>query len=144
VKVLIDDRLLRSVLLEQEPVELRRVRRRDRLWTTGTWLYRLCQALADPTVQGSLSGPLTELPSELRTAVTGKLVSLPPEIGTVALRELAWDMGQLAHRHRLNFLGLEALGAARHVGAAICVGLGNVSPRLEGAAAVERVRFRVI
>ena len=144
MKVLIDDRLLRSVLLEREPPGLRRVRRSDRLWTTGAWLYRLCQAVADPAVQGSLSGPLTELPPELRTEVAAKLVTLPPEIGTVSLRDVAWDMGQLVHRHRLNFLAVEALAAARLVGATICVGLGNVSPRLEAAAAVERVRFRVI
>jgi hypothetical protein len=62
----------------------------------------------------------------------------------MSLRELAWDMGRLVHRHRLNFLALEALAAARLVGAAICVGFGNVSPRLEAAAAVERIRFRVI
>jgi hypothetical protein len=144
VKVLIDDRLLRSLLLEREPAGLRRIRRNDRLWTTGAWLYRLSQSVADPTVQGSLSGPLTELPSELQTEVTAKLVALPPEVGMMSLRELAWDMGRLVHRHRLNFLALEALAAARLAGAAICVGFGNVSPRLEAAAAVERVRFRVI
>jgi hypothetical protein len=144
VKVLIDDRLLRSVLLEREPVGLRRVRRSDELWTTGAWLYRLCQAVADRTVQGALSGPLAELPPELRSAVSAKLVTLPPEVGTVSLRELAWDMGQLVHRHPLNFLALEALATARRVGAAICVGVGNVAPRLEAAAAAERVRFRVI
>lgn len=144
MKVLIDDRLLRSVLLEREPTGLRRVRRTDELWTTGAWLYRLCQAVADSTVQGDLSGPLAELPPELRTGVTAKLVTLPPEVATVSLRELAWDMGQLVHRHPLNFLALEALAAARRVGAAICVGVGNVSPRLQAAAAEERVRYRII
>ena len=58
MKVVIDDRLLRAVLLEQEPTALRRLRRGDALSTTGTWLYRLCQAVADSTVQGSLSGAL--------------------------------------------------------------------------------------
>jgi hypothetical protein len=144
VNVLVDDRLLRSVLLEREPARLRRLRRDDQLWTTGTWLYRLCQAVADPLVQGALSGPLTELPPELRTAVAAQLVDLPPEIGLVSLRDLAWSMGELVHRHRLNVLATEALAAARRVGAAICVGAGNRSPRLEAAAASERLRFRVI
>src|SRR5204862_7482012 len=133
---------LRSVLLENEPAALRRLRRGDALWTTGTWLYRLCQAVADPTVQGSLSGPLSELPTPLRTAVTAKLVSLPPEIGTIPLREIAWEMGRLVHRHRLNFIALEALAAALNLGAAICLGEGNRSPRLEAAADAEHVRLQ--
>jgi hypothetical protein len=144
VKVVIDDRLLRAVLLEREPATLRRVRRGDPLWTTGTWLYRLCQAVADSTVQGALSGPLAELPADLRSGVTARLVALPASIGLVSLRELAWDMGALVHRHPLNLIALEALAAARHVGAAICVGTGNVSPRLEAAALAEQVRFRVV
>jgi hypothetical protein len=144
MKVLVDDRLLRTVLLEREPPMLRRVRRGDPLSTTGTWLHRLCQAVADSTVQGALSGPLAELPADLRSGVTAKLVVLPASIGLVSLRELAWDMGNLVHRHPLNLIALEALAAARHVGAAICVGTGNVSPRLEAAALAEQVRFRVI
>jgi len=144
VKVLVDDRLLRAVLLEREPPMLRRVRRGDPLWTTGTWLYRLCQAVADPTVQGTLSGPVAELPANLRSGVTAKLVALPASVGLVSLGELAWDMGNLVHRHSLNLIALEALAAARHVGAGICVGAGNISPRLEAAALAEQVRFRVI
>jgi hypothetical protein len=144
VNLVIDDRILRAVLLEREPAALRRIRHGDTLWTTGTWLYRLCQAVGDSTVQGALSGPLAELPAELRSGVTAKLVSLPAGIGLVSMRELAWDMGTLVHRHPLNLIALEALAAARHVAAAICVGTGNVSPRLEAAARMEQVRFRVI
>ena len=144
MKLVIDDRLLRAVLLEREPASLRRLRRGDQLWTTGTWLYRLCQAVADSTVQGSLSGPLAELPADLRSGVTAKLVALPASIGLTSLRDLAWDMGNLVHRHPLNLIALEALAAARHVGAGICVGTGNTSPRLEAAARAERLRFRVI
>ena len=105
---------------------------------------RLCQAVADSTVQGSLSGPLAELPADLRSGVTAKLVSLPASIELISLRDLAWDMGNLVHRHPLNLIALEALAAARHVGAGICVGTGNISPRLEAAARAERVRFRII
>ena len=143
MKLVIDDRLLRAVLLEREPASLRRLRRGDPLWTTGTWLYRLCRAVADSAVQGSLSGPLAELPANLRTGVTAKLVALPPSIGLTSLRDLAWDMGILVHRHPLNLTSLEALAAARHVGAGICVGR-NISPRLEAAALAEHVQFRVI
>ncbi|HVM63928.1 MAG TPA: hypothetical protein VMU14_03645 [Acidimicrobiales bacterium] len=144
MKVLIDDRLLRAVLLEREPPALRRIRRGDRVATTGTWLYRLCQAVADSTIQGSLSGPLAQLPPELRLAVTGKLVTLPAEIAVASLRDLVWDMGQLVHRRAVNLIALEALAAARHHGATICVGQGNRSPRLEAAATAERVPYRVI
>jgi hypothetical protein len=142
--LVIDDRLLRAVLLEREPPSLRRLLRGDQLWTTGTWLYRLCQAVADSTVQSSLSGPLGQLPADLRSGVTSKLVALPASIGLTSLRDLAWDMGTLVHRHPLNLIALEALAAARHIGAGICVGAGNVSPRLEAAALAEQVRFRVI
>jgi hypothetical protein len=53
-------------------------------------------------------------------------------------------MGQLVHHHPLNLIALEALAAARHIGATICVGAANVSPRLEAAAGAEGVRYRVI
>ncbi len=76
--------------------------------------------------------------------MTSSIIDLPAEIGLVSIRDLAWSRGELVHRDRLNVLVVEAPAAAHQVGAPICVGFGNRSPRLEAAAASERAGFRVI
>ena len=114
MNVVIDDHLLREVLLDKEPAWLRRTRRRGDLLTTGSWYYRLCGALQAPDLAGSLSGPVAELPAELRAGVIERVAMLPGHITLLSLRELAWRASGLGRRHGLNLLGAEALGAAIH------------------------------
>ncbi len=140
MNILLDDHLLREVLLEREPSWLRRHRRRGRLATTGSWYYRLCSALHDPEVVGSLSGPVAALPHDLRAGVIERVITLPPSIGLVSMRGLAWPAAGLGRRHGLNLLAAEALGAAVEAGAAIATAAPNLPPRLVEAAALEHVR----
>ena len=56
MNVVLDDHLLRTVLIEGVPGWLRR-RRPSQLLTTGAWYYRLCHSLSGGDVAGALSGP---------------------------------------------------------------------------------------
>lgn len=126
--------------MEQEPAWLRRHRRGGRLSTTGSWYYRLCSALHDPELVGSLSGPVAALPAELRAGVIRRVIALPTSIQLVSMRQLAWPASGLGRRHGLNLLAAEALGAAVDSGSAIATSAKNLPPKLMAAAMQENVR----
>jgi hypothetical protein len=140
VNIVIDDHLLREVLLEHEPTWLRRIKRRGQLSTTGCWYYRLCSALHEPNLIGSLSGPVAELPPEPRAAVIELVVRLPPSIRLLPLREVAWSAAGFGRRYGLNLLAAEALAAAVASTAAIATASANLPPKLRLAAEQENVR----
>ncbi len=140
MNVVLDDHLLRQVLLEREPAWVRRLRRGGQLSTTGSWYYRLCSALHDPDLVGSLSGPVAALPAPLRAGVIERVIALPTSIQLVSMRELAWPASGLGRRHGLNLLAAEALGAAVNSGGAIATAANNLPPRLMAAAIQENVR----
>ena len=118
--VLVDDHILLSVLLDDEPEGLRPMG--GAIATTGLWYHRLCRALANQTVVGSLSRRLGGIDVAVASDVVASVVDLPPTIELVSLRELGWPMGESASRGiRLNLLSLEAVAAARHLGAEICL-----------------------
>ncbi|MGH9040470.1 MAG: hypothetical protein ACRDZ3_09580, partial [Acidimicrobiia bacterium] len=121
-------------LRDREPAGVERERRRGRLFTTGLWYHRLCRALAAPRVVGQLSSALADAPPAVAAGALASVVELPDVVGLISLRELAWPMGQVLHRHRLNLITLEALCAARRVGATICLAEANDSPMLRAAA----------
>lgn len=141
MNVLIDDHLLREVLLEQEPFWLRRSRGKGQLATTGLWYYRLCSAIRSPGVASSLSGPVASLPEDLRTRVIKQPVTLPQAIRLLSLREVSWSAAYYATRYRLNLLAAEAVAAAVLTGSAIATALGNLPPRLAAAALDEGVKL---
>ncbi|MDE0135303.1 MAG: hypothetical protein OXM54_10740 [Acidimicrobiaceae bacterium] len=130
---LVDDRILSGLLRGRIAPHLRP---REGVHTTGYWYVRLCQAALSPTVSGVLSGAFTELPEHLRSRAMESLLELPAEIGLVSLRALAPLMGTLRSRHRkLNLLSIEALAAAVHLNAEVC--LSAPSPPLQEALAAE-------
>jgi hypothetical protein len=140
VNVLIDDHLLREVLLEQEPSWLRRARRGDQLATTGLWYFRLCSALHAPTIGGLLSGPIASLPEDLRSSVLAHVAALPTSIRLLSLRDVSWSAAGYATRYGLNLLAAEAIAAAVLTRSVIATALGNLPPRLAAAAQGEGVR----
>ncbi len=140
MNVLIDDHLLREVLLEQEPLWLSRVRGAGQLATTALWYFRLCSAVRSPGTTGALSGPVGNLPEDLRSRVLGQVTSLPGTITLLSLREVSWSAAGYAARYGLNLLAAEAIAAAVLTGSAIATSLGNLPPRLAVAADGEGVR----
>lgn len=141
--VLIDDHLLVRVLLGDEPVGLRP--RSGRLATTGLWYHRLCRALTASNVTGALSRALGQTDSRLGARTVHAVTDLPDEIRLVSLRDLAWPMAELlADSTRLNLMSLEALAAAEHLGAELCLAVDDENPHLLAAAERRGVPARLI
>ena len=140
MNVIIDDHLLREVLLEQEPSWLRRLRRGGRILTTGCWYYRLCSAWHDDSITGSLSGPIAALPAELQAGVIEKVMRLPDSIGLISMHDLAWSASRMGRVHGLNLLASEALAAAVQSDSVLATAAINLPPRLQDAAAAEGIR----
>jgi len=129
--VLVDDHILLRMLLGEEPRELRP--RGGIVATTGLWYHRLCRALADQAVVGSMSRQLGDVSPEIAAGVIATVTELPASIELVSLRTLGWPMGQLIRDGaRLNLLSLEALAAARYLDAEICCAYAN-EPLMEAA-----------
>lgn len=141
--LLIDDHLLLSVLLEDETSSLRPGG--ARLATTGLWYHRLCRALVDQALIGSLSRQLGNVNEAIAADVLGAVVDLPDSIELVSLRALGWPMGDLVHAGaRLNLLSLEALAAARHLSSEICLAPANDNAPLRSVASNFGVSVRTV
>jgi hypothetical protein len=136
--IVVDDHLLLRVLLGDEPPELRPDH--GPTFITGLWYHRACRAVASPTVVGALSRRLGAADPAVGAAAVGAVIRLPEDIGLVSLRDLAWPMARLLDGGvRLNLLALEALAAAEHLGAELCLADVDDNPPLRSAAAARGV-----
>jgi hypothetical protein len=141
--LVVDDHLLLRILLGDEPPGLRP--RGGQVFTTGLWYHRLCRALADPTVTGTMSRSLGNADPGLGAAAVRGVTALPDTIGLTSLRELAWPMAQLIDDGvRLNLMSLEALAAAERLDASICLAEADENRPLLGAAGQRGVPIRLI
>lgn len=141
--VLVDDHLLLRILLDDEPPRLRP--RPARIATTGLWYHRLCRALTDRAVVGSLSRRLGAVTDDVAAAALAAVIDLPDTVELLSLRALGWPMAELVHAQgRLNLLSLEALAAARHLGADICLAEHDNNEPLRAAAAELGIPVRTI
>ncbi len=148
VSVLVDDHILRDILTGDRPADLGGIAP-DGVATTGLWLFRLCSSLATPTVAGRLSAPVAALPVEAQDRFRSQLAALPDEIEILPMRELAWLMAELQHRHRdegrpMSAAMLEALAAAHRLDAAIAVSKDDIGPNLRAAAEVDGIAFSAL
>lgn len=141
--VVVDDHLLLRLLLDDEPSTLRPDG--AAIATTGLWYHRLCRALADEKVIGSISRQLGAVDDAVAAAVLGMVIDLPDTIELVSLRTLGWPMGELVHAGaRLNLLSLEALAAARQLSAEVCLAEADDNAPLRSAAAEIGVTVRTV
>jgi hypothetical protein len=147
VRVVIDDHLLRDVLTGSRSPDLGGIA--TALATTGLWLFRLSSAWASPDVVGKLAAPVAALSPEQQDMFRARLVALPDEIAVLPLRQLAWPMALLQHRHRsegrpLSTAMAEALAAAQALGGPIAVSSRDVGPNLKAAAERDGVPFNIV
>lgn len=145
--VVVDDHLLRDVLTAERPTDLDGLA--TSLATTGLWLFRLSSSWAAPGVVGKLSAPVAALAPDQQERFGAQLVTLPREIEVLHLRQLAWPMAQLQHRHRsegrhLSAAMVEALAAAHALNAAIAVSRDDVGPNLKAASEHDGIPFHVL
>lgn len=133
VDVVVDDHLLLRVLLNEEPVDLREPG--AQVFTTGLWYHRLCRALGSRAVTGALSRSLGRADPAVAISAVRAATALPDSIGLLSLRELGWPMARLLDGGvRLNLMSLEALAAAEHQGAELCLAEIDENPQLLAAA----------
>lgn len=141
--LILDDHLLLRLLLDDEPAALRP--RGAALATTGLWYHRLCRAVADDAVIGSMSRRLGAVDDVVAADVLNAVIDLPDSIVLVSLRTVGWPMGELVHAGaRLNLLSLEALAAARHLSADICLARVDDNAPLRATAKRFGVSIRTI
>jgi hypothetical protein len=141
--VVVDDHILLRVLLGDEPPDLREGG--GRVVTTGLWYHRLCRAVAVPAVVGALSRALGGVAPEAGAAALRAVTSLPEAVTLVSMRELAWPMSLLFSAGvRLNLMSLEALAAAEHLDAHLCLATTDDNPPLRRAAETRGKAVRMI
>jgi hypothetical protein len=91
-----------------------------------------------------LSGPVALLPAELQSQIVRRLIELPPTIGILSGRELAWTMAGLVQKHRLNYLALEAVATAVVTGGSLLLSERANVPLLLDACRAEDVHVELV
>lgn len=139
----VDDHLLLRILLDDEPQELRPSG--GRIFTTGLWYHRLCRSVGDRAVVGVFSRSVGRADPPVAAAAIEALTHLPESISLLSLRELAWPMTRLIDDGvRLNLMSLEALAAAEHLEAELCLGVADENPPLRAAARARTTTVRLL
>lgn len=129
-RAVLDDHLLRDLLADEVGDPLARLLDDHDPATTNLYYLRLCKSVVSAR-GGSLTG---SWPESRRRALGRTLVVLPAGIDVVPMRVLAFPMAQLAAAHPLSALGEEAVAAAVHLGAPLCVWRGDDGPAIRSAA----------
>jgi hypothetical protein len=57
------------------------------------------------------------------------------------MQPLAFRMAEISSAHRVSTLGAEAVAAAEHLGARVCVWEGDDGPGIRSACAANRIRY---
>ncbi len=143
-----DDHVLRDILTGERAPDLGGIAPAG-VATTGLWLFRLCLSLAEPGPAGKLSAPVAGLPEHVQARFRSQLTALPDAIEMLSMRELAWSMAELQHRHRSQGRGMsaamvEALAAAETLNAGIAVSKLDIGPNLRASAEADGVAFHAL
>ena len=134
----LDDHLLRDLLADEVSNPLARLLATRQPATTNLYYHRLCRSVVSAR-GGQLTG---SWPIERRRPLGRALVTLPDGIEIVPLRTLAFRMAELADQHRLSTLGAEAVAAALHLEAPLCVWEGDDGPGIRTAARTAGAEYR--
>jgi len=87
---LIDDQHLGTVLRGEAP----RMLASTKLYTTGYWYVRLCQAVLGAQERiGTLSKPFADLPGALRERAIAAVLELPANIGSASVSSVRRSPG---------------------------------------------------
>ena len=128
-RAVLDDHLLRDLLADDASSGLESILEGCDPATTNMYLVRLCRSVAS-AAGGALTG---SWPPSARRELSRRLVSLPDHIEIVPMRTLAFRMAELADDHGLSTLGDEAVAAAEHLDAPLCVWAGDDGRRIRAA-----------
>lgn len=134
----LDDHLLRDLLADDAGGDLRDLLRTHQPATTNLFYLRLCRSVVAAR-GGQLTGRWS---SERRQTLGRSLVDLPETVAIVPFRPLVFRIAQLAGVHRLSTLGAEAVAAAQHLGAPLCVWAGDDGPGIRASAVANHLTYR--
>jgi hypothetical protein len=128
VTLLVDDQTVSGLIREEIDWP------KDRVFTTGHWYLRLCQAVVRGA-GGALSRPLLSLPPSQRENAVRAVLELPERIEILSWREVAPTMASQLDGpgHGLNLLSREALAVATLLEAKVIMAVGNENHLLRAA-----------
>jgi hypothetical protein len=138
--IVVDDHLLRDVLSDDVAPSLAGLLAEHEAATTNLFHVRLCRS-AVAARGGALTGGWSE---EARSELARSLVVLPESIRVMPMTSLAFRMAELARDHRVSTLGAEAVAAAEHLGAVLCVWEGDDGPAIRAAAGAVGVAYHAL
>ncbi len=139
-RALLDDHLLRDLLAEDLSEALVHLLHDHEPATTNLYLYRLSKSVVSAH-GGSLTG---SWPVEQRRELGRRLMVLPEAISVVPLRVLAYRMAEISDARRVSALGAEAIAAAEHLDAPLCVWEGDDGPAIRSAMVALAVPYLTI
>lgn len=138
--VVLDDHLLRDLLVDTPPAGLKRILRTRTPATTNLFYLRLCRS-----VVGAAGGSLTgSWPVDRRRALGRTLTALPDDIRVISMRAIAFDMAEVANDHGLSSLGAEAIAACQVLDAPLYVAESDDGPRIRAAAGALGIDYRTV
>ena len=139
-QVVLDDHLLRDVLAAEQGRRLARLVDTNELATTSLYYVRLCKS-----VIAARGGKLTgEWSADRRRELGRRLLDLPASILILPMRLIGYRVAELAESQTVSTLGAEAVAAAEHLGASLCVWDGDDGPGIREAARATGVTYRTI
>ena len=127
--VILDDHLLRDWLADEVNDDLAGILADHEPATTNLYYLRLCKSAVSAR-GGSVVG---SWPVEQRAELGRTLLSLPETVTIVPIRTLAYRMAEVADSFRVSTLGAEAVAAAEHLDASLCVWDGDDGPGIRDA-----------
>jgi hypothetical protein len=139
-QVVIDDHLLRDVLADEQGRRLARLVDTNELATTNLYYVRLCKSVIAAR-GGKLTGGWA---ADRRRELGRRLLDLPASILILPMRLIGYRMAELAEGQRVSTLGAEAVAAAEHLGASLCVWEGDDGPGIRETASATGVRYQTI
>lgn len=139
-RAILDDHLTRDLLADDTSEQLDRLLEDHEPATTNLFLYRLCKSVVSAR-GGALTGSWD---SEQRRELGRRLLALPESVEIVPIRRLAHRMAEIADGHRVSTLGAEAIAAAEHLDAPLCVWDGDDGPGIRAAMAALDGDYRTI
>jgi hypothetical protein len=138
--VVIDDRLL----IEQLLVGLPQFPTSRVVYTTSYWYYRACRA-GVAGAGGHLSGPFEKLEVHHQERAILTLLQLPDGIALPNPRAVVPTMAEVALRHqRLNLLNVEAVAAARTLGASVWLSEQSAAGVLPSVLDAENIKWTMV
>jgi hypothetical protein len=137
---ILDDHLLRDLLVDDLPSDLVDLLDGHEPATTILYLHRLAKSVVSAR-GGALTGGWT---AEQRRALGSNLLALPDSIQIVPLRTIAYRMAEIADSQRVSTLGAEGVAAAEYLDAPLCVWTGDDGPGIRSAMADLGLEYRTI